>query len=127
MQDEPLAGKFGSLELFDMYSAGGHADPHPVYWWLMVPTDGGGGGNHGLNIHPHRQPTQSNALLTQVATECRDKAHVLAITRWGRVDGLADLDGRIEEAIGRYLESPSPADEEVAGSGQGHLACEIGP
>jgi len=93
----------------------------------MVPTDGGGGGNHGLNIHPHRQPTQSNALLTQVATECRDKAHVLAITRWGRVDGLADLDGRIEEAIGRYLESPSPADEEVAGSGQGHLACEIGP
>jgi hypothetical protein len=103
-----VAGKFGSLELFDIYSASEHADARSVHWWLMVPTDATE--DRGIVVAPHRRPTFSNPLLTEVAMECRDMAHVLARTRGGRIEGLAELDRRIEEAIGRYFFASSTAD-----------------
>lgn len=101
-----VAGKFGSLELFDIYSASEHADARGVHWWLMAPNPGSGPETHGLIVPPHRRPAFANPLLTEVAGECRDLAHALATSRGGFIRGLAELDRLIEDAIARYLEGP---------------------
>lgn len=101
-----IAGKWGSLETWDMYSASGHADARAVRWWLMVPMEDSEGDQRGLVVQPHRRPRLSNAMLTEVAMECRDLAHALAFSRGGQLAGIQQLDAHIDQAITAYMVAP---------------------
>lgn len=98
-----LAGKWGDLDLYDTYSVGEHADARGVHWWLTVPILGEQSEQRGIMVPPHRRPSVSNVMLTEVAMECRDLAAALAFTRGGGVQGLDELDVRIEEAQRDHL------------------------
>jgi hypothetical protein len=103
-----LAAKWGSLDVWEMYSTSEHADVRGLHWWLMVPMSGRKEGQHGLLVQPHRRPSFSNALLTEIAMECRDIANALATSRGGRLNGIGELDKLIEQSIQRHLQGDPP-------------------
>lgn len=98
-----ITAKYGSLDLFDTYSASEHADARGMHWWLTVPTEGE---QRGLLVQPHRRPRFSNAILTEIAMETRDLVAVLEVVRNGRVDGLDTLTALIDQAIAAYYPPP---------------------
>lgn len=101
-----VAGKFGSMEIFDMYSVSEHADARGLHWWLMVPTEQEG--QRGVLVQPHRRPRFSNAMLTEVAMECRDLIAVMEVVRDGKLVGLDELTCMIDEAIDEYYDAEPP-------------------
>lgn len=99
-----IAGRFGGMELFDIYSASAHADARGIHWWLMVPTEHD---HRGILVQPHRRPTLSNGMLTEVAMECRDLVAAMEVVRGGKLVGLEQLTARIDVAVRDYYEAPS--------------------
>src|SRR4051812_3447324 len=97
-------GKFGSRQLFDLYSVSEHADARAARWWLTVLHEG----QQGIIVQPHRRPRFSNAMLTEVAMECRDLVAAMEAVRGGTLVGLADLTAVIDQATELYYDPVSP-------------------
>ena len=109
-----IVGKFGSADLWDMYSMSAHADARSVHQWLSVPMPQVRGADTGLVVIPHHQERLSNALLTEVAMECRDLYAAQAVAREMNRERivkwharLPDLDAEIEPMLKRYY-APEP-------------------
>lgn len=103
-----VAAKYGTVELWDTYSASTHADARGMHWWLLVPTDNGD--QKGVLVQPHRRPPFGNAILTEIAMETRDLVAVMQAVRGGRVEGLEQLTAVIDEAIDEYYAPPGELD-----------------
>lgn len=76
-----IVGKFGSATLWDVYSWSTHADVRGVHQWLSVPIPEKGATHQGIVVTPEHDERLSNAMLVEVATECRDMAAVQAVAR----------------------------------------------
>ena len=98
-----ITAKYGSLDLFDTYSASEHADARGMHWWLMVPTEGT---QRGVLVQPHRRPPFGNAILTEIAMETRDLVALMQVVRWGGVQGLDQLTDLIDQAIDLFYAPP---------------------
>ena len=104
-----LFGKFGSTELWKMYSWGAHADAQSVHQWLSVPLPDVHEEHTGIAVPPHHHEILSNAVLTEVAMECRDVAAAMVVAR-ARTDAeiranlaqVGTLDEEIDAMIARY-------------------------
>jgi hypothetical protein len=96
-----ITKKFGSAELFEMYSESAHATSTGLAWWLLVPVDDEAA-ETGILLQPHRRPAFANALLTEIAMECRDFANIVVKLRGGELAGLDDLTTKIDDAIEKY-------------------------
>lgn len=107
-----IVGKWGARDLWETYSASTHADAKGLRWWLMMPVPDAHPDQRGLIVQPHRRPEFSNAMLTEVAMECRDLAHALAASRGGQLQGIDELDGYIDRAIAAYMAAPGHTREE---------------
>lgn len=101
--------RFGSADLWEVYSWGAHADAQSVQQWLTVPLPDAHEHHSGITVPPHHHEILSNALLTEVAMECRDMAAVMVGTRARTEDEISvnlaqvgTLDDEIDEMIGRY-------------------------
>jgi hypothetical protein len=101
-----LAAQFANLSLFDLYSQSDHADGRGVLNWIAVPLPELGEHHKGLVTRPERRPEVANAMLCELAHECRDLARVMATSRGMEIE-LAPLDAEIVAARGRWYSSPS--------------------
>jgi hypothetical protein len=104
-----IVGKFGSATLWEVYSMSAHADSRSVHQWLSLPMPHVHEAHTGLVVVPHHEEQLSNALLTEVAMECRDLFAAQAVARemsreraarWQ--ERLPKLDRDIELMIRRY-------------------------
>jgi hypothetical protein len=102
-----MAAKFGSLELFDIYSASDHADPRGLHWWLVVPTEDG---RQGVLVAPHRRPGFANAILTEIAMELRDLVAAIGTTTGVESPELQELTARVMAAVNTYYDPPGGLD-----------------
>ena len=121
-----LFSKYGSLDLWKVYSWGAHADAQSVQQWLTVPMAEVPEGYQGLLVVPHHDDHLSNALLVECAMECRDLAMGQAVGREATEDAVSEatlkairtrqerirseLDADIEVMVQRYYSGPDPAD-----------------
>ncbi len=104
-----IVGKFGSADLWAVYSWGAHADAQSVQQWLTVPMPDVHEDHMGLAVPPHHDGILSNALLTEVGMECRDMAAAMAVARATtheevglNVAQVKTLDPDLEALIRRY-------------------------
>jgi hypothetical protein len=106
-----LFSKYGSLDLWKLYSWGAHADAESPRQWLSVPMPEVAEGHTGIVVGPHFDEHLSNALLVECAMECRDLAMAQAWTRGSsskdelkaRYQRIAyELDGEIDAMAERY-------------------------
>lgn len=104
-----IVNKFGSADLWKVYGWGAHADAQSVHQWLSVPMPQVSETHKGLVVPPHHNPDLSNALLNEVAMECRDMAAAMAVCREPTQEAIAvnlatvhALDPDIEDLIRRY-------------------------
>ena len=99
----PIIHKFGSADLYDVYSWGAHADARSVQAWLAVPWPHVHEGHKALMVVPHHDQRLSNATLTEVAMECRDIYATHAIAR-----------EESREAAAKWHERLPAIDQEIA-------------
>lgn len=97
-----ITGKFGSLELFDLYSQSEHADARGITSWLAIPMPEIHEHHRGLIFVPHRRPEFANAMLVELAHEVRDLAQIMARSRGLSVPDLGILDAEIRAARERW-------------------------
>ena len=103
-----IAAKWGTVELWETYSASTHADARGMHWWLMVPT--GDGEQRGVLVQPHRRPPFGNAILTEIAMETRDLVAVMEVVRGAKLAGLEQLTTLIDAAIDQFYAPPGGLD-----------------
>lgn len=106
-----VVGKFGNADLWKLYSWGAHADPRSVIQWLSVALPHEHDARTGVKVTPHHDDLLSNALLTEVGTECRDIAVMMIVTRARNEreirTNLAQaemLDEELDASIARYYD-----------------------
>jgi len=106
-----IVGKFGSAELWKVYSWGAHADAQSVHQWLSVPLPATGDAHQGIVVTPEHHERLSNAMLVEVATECRDIAASQAVARSRTRDDVmrnlsvvTELDAVCDAAIARWYD-----------------------
>lgn len=104
-----IVGKFGSATLWDVYSWSAHADVRGVHQWLSVPMPEQGETHQGIVVTPEHDERLSNAMLVEVATECRDMAAAQAVARSTTAEDVQqnlavvhELDPDCDAAIARW-------------------------
>jgi hypothetical protein len=104
-----LFSKYGSLDLWKLYSWGAHADAQSPRQWLTVPMPEIAEGHMGVVVGPHFDQHMSNALLVECAMECRDLAMAQAWARGSSAEDIqaryaciAGLDAEIDAMVERY-------------------------
>lgn len=101
-----VTGKYGSQQLFDLYSWNAHVEARGLISWLAVPLPGAPEHHKGLIVEPHRRVEFANGMLVEVAMEVRDTASVLARSRGGAIGNLGELDAQIDAARRRWHTPP---------------------
>lgn len=94
-----ITGEYGSLDLFDTYSASEYADARALHWWLMVP---GEGRQRGVLVLPHRRPPFGNAILTEIAMETRDLGALMGVVSEESIPGLEDRTAAVSTAVDQF-------------------------
>jgi hypothetical protein len=105
----PIMMKFASEDLWALYSQSTHADARGVHQWLSMRLADGSDVRTGLALTPMRDGL-SDAMLTEVAIECRDLALAMAVCHSMQGNQVrdamgyvqAELDGPVTEAIRTY-------------------------
>jgi hypothetical protein len=100
-----IAGKYGSLGVFDLYSESAHATMDGLLSWVAFELSDG---RKAVPFSPMRDPQIANAMLVELAFECRDFAMIAGRAFGREVGGLRALDADLLEAIERH--SVSEAD-----------------
>ena len=99
-----IVGKFGSATLWDVYSWSAHADVRGLHQWLSVPLPEKGATHQGIVVTPEHDERLSNAMLVEVATECRD----IAAAQASRVpERPRTCDATSRSSMGSTLPRPS--------------------
>jgi hypothetical protein len=94
-----IAGKFGNLALFDLYSDSAHATMSGLLNWVAVAMPDG---RRAMPISPLREPAFADPMLVEIALECRDFAKIAGVTFERDVPGLDRLDAELLAAGGGY-------------------------
>jgi hypothetical protein len=104
-----IAGKFGSLAMFEIYSESTHATIGGLLAWVAVPM---ADGTRAMPFAPNRNPAFANALLIEAAAECRDFAMIAAKAFDREALGLGQLDADLLRAHERsyVTDEPTPTD-----------------
>ena len=102
-----LMAKFGSKDAWDVYNWGAHADARSVHAWMTTDIDREDA--QGILVMPEHDERLSNALLVEVAMECRDMAMVQGVARASSVGeveaakaAVKPLDDEIDAARRRW-------------------------
>ena len=95
-----IAGKFGNLAFFDMYSESTHASMTGLLQWVAVELPDG---RRMMPIAPMRESSIANTMLVGLAVECRDLAMIAGRTFEREVRGLKHLDADLLGAIERFV------------------------
>lgn len=102
---QKVAGKFGSLGLFKVYSESTHATMTGLLTWVAVPMPDG---TRSMTFAPMRSCEFANALLTEAAFECRDLAMIVGKAFGRGVPELQQLDEDLRVAYERWYAADEP-------------------
>jgi hypothetical protein len=95
-----LAGQYGDLEIFDLFSEATHASFLGLRTWSIVDMDDG---QRMVLPQPHRRVVIANATFVDAAIEARDFAAAIGTEFSLPVPGLQRLDADLLAAVDRHL------------------------
>jgi hypothetical protein len=95
-----ITGKHGSLEVFDLLSESAHATMDGLLSWVAIELPDG---RKAMPVAPGRNAGFANAMLLQLALECRDFARIAGLAFGREVPGLQVLDAELVEMLEKHF------------------------